>query len=715
MSQSSFSSLWYRVADLRPRLRSHAEIHRQQFRGRRWYVLQDHASGRFHRLSPAAYQLVGLMDGRRTLQAIWEIAASRLGPELPSQDEIVHLLTQLHLTDVLVCDVPPDVVELCARSERLARATMLQRIRNPLALRFPILDPDRFLDATLPFVRPLLGWLGIVIWVAVVGAGAVLAGIHWPELTENITDRVLAAENIAILVITYPFIKALHELGHGYAVKRWGGEVHEMGIMLLVFFPVPYVEASASSAFASKWQRAAVGAAGIIVEMYLAAIALFVWLNVEPGLVRAAAFNVMLIAGVSTVLFNGNPLLRFDGYYVLTDLVEVQNLGTRANRYYMYLVQRYLLGVKTLPSPADTPAERNWFVVYGMASFTYRIFIMVAIILFVATRFFFVGVLLAIWAATSMFLVPVVKGLWFLISSPRLKECRTRAIGVTACTVGLVLVSLLAVPVPYATVTTGVVWPPDDARLHAGTQGFIVDILAEPGTQVDEGRPLVRLDDPQLRAELRSLDAEIREQETRLAVLQLSDQVRAQMTEERLQHLQSKRALFNDRLSRFVLHSPSDGQFVLPSAADLPGRFIRRGDLLGYVMHLDKPTVRVIVPQADIDPVRQQTKAVHLRFAGDLASQVPARVVREVPASVDELPSMALSTIGGGEVVLDPAARDRPKALDAVFQLDLLPTVPTEVRTIGGRVHVRFDHGSEALAWRLYREARRLFLRRFNI
>jgi putative peptide zinc metalloprotease protein len=715
MSASSFSSLWYRVAHLRPRLRNHAQIHRQRFRNHLWYVLQDHASGRFHRLSPSAYQLIGLMDGRRSLQKIWEVAGTRLGDELPTQDEVVHLLTQLHMTDVLVCDVPPDVVEISARGERLQRRALLQRIRNPLAIRFPIVDPDRFLTATLALVRPLFGGIGVALWICVVGVALVTAGIHWSELTNNITDRVLAASNIAILLLTYPFVKALHELGHGYAVKRWGGEVHEMGIMLLVFFPVPYVEASASSAFTSKWQRAAVGAAGIVVEMCLAAIALFVWINIEPGMARAVAFNVMLIAGVSTVLFNGNPLLRFDGYYVLTDLIEVPNLGTRANRYFMYLIQRYLFGVQSLPSPADTPSERNWLLAYGIASFLYRIFIMVAIILFVATQFFFIGVVLAIWAAAAMFLAPLVKGVWFLATSPRLQERRLRAVAASASVVALVLLLLLALPVPYATVANGVVWPPEEARLHAGTQGVISEILASPGSTVGKGEPLMRLEDLDLRAQLRALEAELEELDVRYSALRVSDLVKAKMVRERIDHVRSKRDLFDERTGQLLLRSPGNGEFVLPRAADLPGRFVHRGELLGYVMDLDAPTVRVIVTQADIDPVRRRTRSIEVRFADQVGAKIPARVMREVPASRDELPSMALSTVGGGEIVLDPGQTDRPKSIESLFQLDLGLLAPAGVKTIGGRVFVRFDHGREPLARRLYRQARRLFLSRFNI
>ena len=168
----------------------------------------------------------------------------------------------------------------------------------------------------------------------------VLAGVHWPELSENLADRVLAVENLLVMWLCFPVVKFLHELGHAYAVKNGGGEVHEMGIMLLVFTPVPYVDASAASGFRSKWRRALVGAAGMLTEILIAAVFIVVWVAAEPGWLRAIAFNVGLSAGVSTVIFNANPLLRFDGYYILSDLIEVPNLGARGNQYWRYLLER---------------------------------------------------------------------------------------------------------------------------------------------------------------------------------------------------------------------------------------------------------------------------------------------------------------------------------------------------------------------------------------
>ena len=170
-------------------------------------------------------------------------------------------------------------------------------------------------------------------------------------------------------------IKALHELGHASATKAGGGEVHDVGIILLVLLPVPYVEASAATVFKSKYRRAVVGAAGIAVELFVAAIAFYMWLLIEPGLLRAILFNVMLIASVSTLLFNGNPLLRYDAYYILADLIEIPNLAARSTRYWGYLIERYILGVRDAEAPEASRAEKAWFLFYGFASTLYRIFV----------------------------------------------------------------------------------------------------------------------------------------------------------------------------------------------------------------------------------------------------------------------------------------------------------------------------------------------------
>ena len=331
---------------MRPRLRSHVEIHRQRFRRETWFIVQDQHSGKYFRLSPAANLIASLMDGRRSLQSLWETACAQYPDDPPTQTEVIRLLSQLHHADLIAGDMPPDIAEMGERHHEQTRKSLMSRLRNPLALRFPLFDPDRFLGATLWMVRWLFTVWGFMLWLGLIITGVTLVALNWGALTGGLSDRILSAENIALIALAYPLIKAIHELGHAYATKVWGGEVHEIGLMFLVFIPVPYVDASSSAAFPEKWRRVIVGGAGIMVELALAAIAMIVWINVEPGLVRAFAFNVMLIGGVSTLLFNGNPLLRFDGYFVLADAVEIPNLGQRSSKYFWYIIQRYLFGLK---------------------------------------------------------------------------------------------------------------------------------------------------------------------------------------------------------------------------------------------------------------------------------------------------------------------------------------------------------------------------------
>jgi putative peptide zinc metalloprotease protein len=235
------SSLWYRVATLKPKLLTRARLHRHRYRGQLWYLLQDPASGSVHRFTSAARLILAAMDGRRTVEDLWRLAERRLGEAAPTQDDLIQLLGQLHSSNLLATDVPPDALELFDRGTKTAASKRRRSWQNPLALRIPLWDPGRFLDRFLPLWRRLWGTAGAVVWLAVVVPALLLVPGAWPELTQNLSDRVLQADNLLLLAIVFPLIKALHELGHATAARARGGEVHEMGVMLLVLMPVPYV------------------------------------------------------------------------------------------------------------------------------------------------------------------------------------------------------------------------------------------------------------------------------------------------------------------------------------------------------------------------------------------------------------------------------------------------------------------------------------------
>ncbi|HKS88264.1 MAG TPA: hypothetical protein VJR70_02370 [Stellaceae bacterium] len=718
MSRSLFSSSWYRVADLKPRLRPHTTLHRQVFRRRAWYILQDRQTGRFHSLSPIANLMVCLMDGRRTVRAIWEAAGRRASDDPPTQDETIQLLAQLHSADLLWGETPPDFDEMVKRSDQASQRRMMQQLRNPMAVRIPLFDPNRLLDLTMPFMRPVFTAAGFVGWLAIVLVGLVLAALHAPELTSDVSDRVLTAENVAVIICVYPFVKSLHELGHAYATKIWGGEVHEVGVMLLVFIPVLYVDASASAAFGQKRRRIIVGAAGIMVEMTLAAIAMILWVQGSPGLGRTLAFNVMLIGGVSTLLFNGNPLLRFDGYYIFSDLIEVPNLGTRANAYIFYLIQRHLFRVDDVETPVIVPSEAKWLLGYAVLSFAYRMTVSLGIALFLATRIFAIGLVMALWAVIAIAIWPLFKGLRFLATSQRLRGHRRRAFAVVGGAVAAAVVVLFGIPIPYSTFAEGVVIVPDQAELRAKTDGFVTKVAALPGSEVEANEPLLVLADPILNAKVTVIKAELEEVMQRLDAVRQIDRVQTEMFLDQQKHLKEQLSAARRQEQDLDIDAARRGRFILASgeeAASLLGRFVKRGELLGYVLRDGHPVVRVLAPQTDVDLIRQPSTVVEAHLAEDLDHPIPAKILREVPAAQQDVPSLALTTRGGGSIALDPSQMQHPQALFRFFQLDIELLEPTGSAMLGSRAYVFFKHADEPIAWRIVRSIRQFFLGQFRV
>lgn len=716
MSDTLFSPSWYRVAELKPRLRSHAQIHRHEYRGKIWFILQDHAAGRSHRFSPAAYHFIGLMDGKRTIQQIWDAVTLADGDQAPTQDEVIRLLGQIHAADALICDVTPDCRELFRRYQKQQRMKLKQRLWTPMAIRIPLLDPERFLVRTLPFARIILNRYTAIVWFIVVIIGTVLAGVHWSDLTENIVDLALTPQNLVLLWFVYPVVKALHELGHAYTTKMSGGEVHEIGIMFLVFMPVPYVDVSSAWGFRDKSKRMLVGASGIAVEMFLGALALFVWLSVEPGAVHAVAYNVMLISGVSTLLFNGNPLLRFDGYYVLADLLEIPNLGARSNKYLGYLVQRYLFRVKDAESPADSTGEQFWFVVYGISAFFYRMFIMFVIILYVGGKFFSIGIALAIWATITQIFIPMGKNMAFLFKSPRLQRNRKRSVGIAALFISIFIGLLFILPAPLWTLAEGVTWPSEKSQVRAEADGFIVKLLVEDRSQVLKHQPIIKTRDPFSQARVKGLEAQKKQLEIQLMAARVMDRVQADIIRKELNAATEDLQRAKERREALVIRSPRDGIFIVPREQDQIDRFVSKGQVVAFVTSVnDHTTVRAAVSQDDIGLVRERTRQVDVRSAGWNIQSYPSKLAREVHGGTHQLPTAALGTEGGGEFAIDPSEPGGRKTLERVFEIEIRLPPQAHAEFLGRRMYVRFDHGYQPLGIQAWRALRQLFLRRFGV
>src|SRR5688572_4803829 len=274
----TFSESWYRVVNLKARLRPSAQISRQYYRGERWYVVRDPAGNQYHRLSDAAYRFVGLLDGTRTVGEAWELVGGQLDDEAPTQPEVIQILSQLHAANLLESDLTADSNVLLRRHKKQMKRKMKGRLMNVLFPRIPLWDPDRFLKRWMPVVKIGFSKFGALVWLVVVfGALAALAP-EWGRIKDATKDSI-APGNWLWLWGVFVFVKLIHELGHAFSCRRFGGECHELGIMFLVFIPTPYVDASSAWGFPNKWHRVFVGAAGMIVELFFAALCAFVWVN----------------------------------------------------------------------------------------------------------------------------------------------------------------------------------------------------------------------------------------------------------------------------------------------------------------------------------------------------------------------------------------------------------------------------------------------------
>lgn len=715
---SLFSSSWYRSANVIPKLRTQAKIFRHVYRGEVWHLIQDLGSGKFIRLNPSAYKIVALIDGVRSLDQIWKIACDLLDENVPSQDEVLQLMHQLHQSNLLLTDRAPDLIELEERTERLRKNRLKQYIANPMALRIPLIDPDRFLEKIVNFIPRPLWSIILLLWFVLVVFGISLAALHWSELTNDLTRLIFTQEYIITLILVFPVLKAIHELGHGIAIKLFGGQCHEMGVMLLVFVPIPYVDASHASAFLSKYQRMLVGASGMMIELAVASVAVWLWTMVQPGLFRVVLHDIVILAGVVTILFNLNPLLRFDGYYILSDWLEIPNLGNKANQYVGYSIKRYILQIrKGLQPPKTTPREPFWLINYAVFSFAYRMFIVLVIMLFVATQFFFIGVLLAVWAFYLMIMLPLGKTIKQAIDDPLIQEKRIRLLSVSFFAI-LFLGWLLAVkPFPSATLVDGVVWMPEQSQLRVAHHCFGSEVLVRPG-YVDRDTILFTCEDDELMTQRISLLAREVELEADLSIARQRDRVMAQNILSELMHVRQNIADVDRRIELLKVKSPHSGVFVMPSVDDFQGRWLLRGEVVGYVLDPNRFTVVAAVPQGASDRIRSDLKHVEMRSIDNVWVGHEARIQREVPAATRELPSMALALQGGGRIGVAPSIEreQAPQTLDPVFIVELtLENVDAFSQTLGSRVFLRFEHTPETIVRQVWRPIRELFMKRFGI
>jgi len=694
---------WYRVASLKPRLAPGVSVQRHFVRERHWHLLSrdDHAGQ--VRLNQAAWSVVGRCNGRLSLASIWQALAEQEPNRLPSQQDLLPLLADLIKRGMLVCDDWPDLEQRDKDHRDNERKQGWQKL-NPLAPRWPIGDPSRAIARLAPVGQALMSSAGLVGIVILVTLALLTVWQQWNTLSGDLSAAMGTARFWLITWCVYPVIKAVHELAHGVVLRRYGGRTPVFGLSLLMFMPAPYVDASETDQLSNGRERALVSAAGILAEVIIAAGAIVIWAWMSHGLLSEMLLAIALIGSVSTVAFNANPLIRFDGYYVLTDLTGLANLAERSKSFWHNATQRRILGIPTREL-ATTKGERPWLMAYAPASWFYRLTILLWLASWLGTYSRVAGLAIIMLALITLVVMPIVR----LLRAPMEAGVPLARIGVAQARFAVVclgLIGLTLIPVPDRTLVQAVTWAPDGTRVKANQPGFIESVAANDGELVMPGQQLLRLKDPQLEAEVNAQIAQIArlESEWQDELTRHSAQItgRKEMLTQayrRLDHLrqnESRLTIFASQQGRFRLTGPTE---------DLPGRFVKAGDLLAYVQTEQSAQLRAVLTEAQANQVRKlahEPLGAQVRSGNGRGSLMNATVLSLSPDAIDALPSPALSINAGGMIQAKPVGQqglDTDSAMAPAhpsYQLDLqLAASSKDAQALipGQRVWVRLDLG----------------------
>lgn len=728
----TYSDLWYRVAQTRPRLNSITTAVRQSSGEVVWYIIEDPAGSRYFRAGEGAYFFAGLLDGKRTVEDAWEACCAQLGDAAPTQQACIELLTRLQSFGLLLGDqiAAADMV-----SERIRNAKATRRQRRTgrwFFLSVPLINPEKTLSATAWLWKLVWSPVGLAIWLAVVGFAAYSVWANAGELADPLNE-LLTPSRLTLVGIVFLVLRAVHEFGHATACKALGGRCTEIGLfMVALVLPLPYCDATSSWRFPDRWRRIAVALGGVIFETFLAAIAAIVWANSSDtdGLaVRTVAYHVMLVSGVTTLIFNLNPLLRYDGYYILSDVLAAPNLAQRSRDIWKYLIERVAFGVQRSRAPMlRSRVEALWLMLYGLLSTPYRIFIALSIVLLVSQRFLTLGIVIAIGTATIMLVWPVLKGIWYLLSSPNLIGRRFRAGAIVTGVIGAVVFGLGFVPAPAGEITPATVEADEREVLRAPEESFIERYLVGPDEEVAVGDAIVLLRNYPLEAQVEELRAIERMTESQLLAAETESPLLAQAAQKKLSVVRRRLADAERRLASLTIRAGIAGRFVpgggvTGSLERYEGIYIERGSVLGSVASLDGLVLRAYVSDREHAYLFRGQDAsetpASVRLRGRAEYELPARVLRTSPVASREVGTESVTTLSGGEIEVTQGADGRTRTLSPIFEVELEPIDSERWAEAGGiragaRGRVRFSAPDEPLGVQWWRRLQRYVSSRYS-
>lgn len=732
--------------------RSDLEAKRATYLGRSYWIVKDPIGLKYYRFQDEEYFILKQLDGTKSLDAIKEAFEARFPPQKITLEEIQSFVGQLHQCSLIVVGVPDQGHELLKRRKKRRRKEVLAQCSNILAIRFKGVDPNRFFDRLLPYVRWCFHPATLCLCLAMMAAALLLVGIEFDHFRSKLPEfqQFFGPGNLVLLSVTLAATKVLHEFGHGLSCKYWGGECHELGVMILVLTPCLYCNVSDSWMIPSKWKRAGVVVAGVFVECTLASICTFVWWFTNENLLHYLCLNVMFISSLSTIVFNMNPLLRYDGYYLLSDLLEIPNMRQKATKIMTQKASSWFLGMEQQEDPFLPKRNQTWFALYTIGAVSYRWVVTASILFFVYHFFDAYGlkVIAQIIAAMSLYgllIAPLWKVAKFFWAPGRIYRVKKKRFYLSLSGVLALIAGFCFIPFPYSIYAPAVIELRSDETTTANvlapkSGGVLTEILVEDGDCVKAGDVLARLKNPRLDAELLTMQGQRRETEREI---QMCEQLGAnQEAVARLQELRARlvglrKAILELQAERtqLELRAPIDGVVVSPYwRVDRENKFedmsselrqwegtplsprnldvtLEPGTHVCSVGDPAKLEAIVVVDQSKIDFV-EPGGLVKVKLTERPSETLICKVnaVDDVERQKMENAPFQLSVKGGGPIATETVegGEERPQSASFRVRVDLDSTDEMEIK-VGMTAKAKIKARPQTLLQRLIRLAREVF------
>jgi putative peptide zinc metalloprotease protein len=709
---------------LKVKLRPDLIVQPQFYEGMTHYVVKDPIALKYFRFKVEEYFLLQQFDGKQSLLDVKKVFERKYRPQTISIEDLMRFAAQLHEAGIAAVDTQEQGKVLIDRRRKNKWKRVWQFFANILYIKIPIIDPEKLLTKMYPWFRWIFTSYFIMASCATMLAAITLVISHWSEFSSKLPEfqSFFNWRTIFAFWISLAIIKIIHEFGHGLTAKHFGGEVHEMGMLFLVLTPALYCDVTDSWLLPSKWKRIWISAAGIYVECFLASLATFVWWNTEQGLLNSLMMATMFICSVNTIMFNANPLLRYDGYYVMADWLEIPNLRIKSTQFFTYLFQEKVLGLE-IPVQSYMPrSRRSLFVTYAIASYIYRWFVTFSILFFLyrvlPPKLRVLSAMLALGSLVPLIAVPGYQIFKFVRQPGRMRKVKKARAAAFFAVAGVLLAGILLIPTPLRVQGTLVLTPEKPALIYAEIPGRVVefkvrdgDIVRGPrydetGALVEPGTLLATLSNPEKLREREVLREQHDGNMLKAAALDRSfrpgDHALADEHRQHAEKLEEALTKIDEEIGKLTLYSPRDGQTIGVPHPETTGQYLKPGKPFCEIADPTRLEAHLILDQTDIDLIRTGNRS-WIKIYGDSERTIRSRVRVIAERNREEIPP-ELSNLAGGEIATkQDEKKGTAKPLTAVYEI-IIPVDNSNLHLQSGlRGFAKIDGGYSTLGWWLWR------------